>query len=412
MIGLAAPPATLPWLLSGPAATSGPETLASHVGRLGPQPLGQAGVIGSLRSAGLRGRGGARFPAWIKWEAVARQRRRPVVLVNGAEGEPGSAKDRTLMQLRPHLVLDGAWLAAETLRATEVVVYVNRHFGDPTDAIAAAIEERRVVGDRTRYHLVPASGRYVAGEETAAVRAAGSEEVKPYLTPPRPFERGVAGRPTLVQNVETLALAALVGRFGADWFRSVGTGDAPGPVLMTIGGHLAHPGVYEIAQGSRLPDVLRLAGAEPDRLAGVLLGGYFGSWVPAERLDSLTLDDAALTANGLHLGCGVVLALGRGGCGVTETARILQYLAGESAGQCGPCIHGLAAMGAACAAVAAGRGAPDDILKLRRWAGQLGSGRGACRHPDGAARLLASALREFAWDFDQHLRHGACGTRL
>jgi NADH:ubiquinone oxidoreductase subunit F (NADH-binding) len=372
-------------------------------------------TIVELKAARLRGRGGATFPTWRKWEAVAgRAGGRAVVVVNGAEGEPASCKDRALMTARPHLVLDGAELAAQAVGATEIALYVNRAFADARSALEGAlIERRRARLDPVPTRLALAPPRYVAGEESAAVRFMNGGEAKPAFTPPRPYQRGVKGRPTLVQNVETLALAALVGRFGAAWFRSQGTPGTPGPMLVTVSGAVTRPGVYEVPRGVPLASVVELAGGRPERAPALLLGGYFGSWIPGPQAASLPLDDQALSRLGIRLGCGVVFVLPEGACGLTETARILYYLAGESARQCGPCLHGLATLAQTMDGIASGRAGRDQRRELERWAGQLAHGRGACKHPDGAVGLLQSALAVFAPDLALHQRHGTCsGSRL
>src|SRR5579875_435051 len=354
----AAPPAALPWLLGRPPAEMGPEPLESHLQRLGPCPAGGAELLSALRSTGIRGRGGARFPAWRKWRAVGeRSGGRAVVLANGAEGEPASWKDQVLMAMRPHLVLDGAELAADTVGATEVVLYVGRELTDARQALERAIAERggRRWG-RRRVRLVTAPPRYVAGEETAAVR----------------FVDG-----------------------------------GPAPLLVTVGGAVRRPGVYEVPHGISLDQVLGTA--EPvGPMAGILLGGYFGAWVAPSRAASVVLDDEALAASGVGLGCGVVFVLPDEACPVMETARILGFLAHESARQCGPCQYGLQALAEVAHRVAIGRGGADDVALLRRWAGQLRGGRGACRHPDGAVGLLTSALDTFADHVRLHLRPSPC----
>ncbi|HZU19307.1 MAG TPA: NADH-ubiquinone oxidoreductase-F iron-sulfur binding region domain-containing protein [Candidatus Dormibacteraeota bacterium] len=404
-----APPVALPWLLGGPPAEIGPEPLQDHLDRLGPCPVGGPDLLSALRSTGLRGRGGARFPAWRKWRAVReRSQGRAVVLVNGAEGEPASWKDRVLMAMRPHLVLDGAELAADTVGAAEVVLYVGSELTDARQALERAIQERggRRWG-RRRTRLVAGPPRYVAGEETAAVRFVDGGPARPTFRPPRPFERGVRGRPTLVQNVETLALVALLARFGPAWYRTVGTSSSPGPLLVTVAGAVRRPGVHEVPHGVSLGQVL--ATAEPTGpVAGVLLGGYFGAWLPPARAGSLALDDQALAEAGLGLGCGVVFALPGEACPLMETARVLGFLAHESAGQCGPCRYGLGAVADVAHRVAAGQGGADEVALLQRWAGQLRGGRGACRHPDGAVTLLTSALETFSEHLRLHLRGGAC----
>ncbi|HSR25357.1 MAG TPA: NADH-ubiquinone oxidoreductase-F iron-sulfur binding region domain-containing protein, partial [Candidatus Eisenbacteria bacterium] len=363
------------WLMAGPGA--GPESLAGHVRRLGPCPSGGEDVRAAVAESGLRGRGGARFPASGKWEAVAsRARGRAVVVVNGAEGEPASCKDQLLLALRPHLVLDGAVLAARSVGARDVIVYVGAGLRHAEAAVEAALRERAGSDRKVRFRLASAPARYVAGEETAAVSFLNGGDAKPAVVPPRPFERGVGGRPTLVQNVETLAAVALVARFGGRWFRGAGTADSPGTTLLTVRGAVSAPGVLEVPHGVSLADAVDRAGGSAERAAGVLLGGYFGTWLPGRWAASLPLDDRSLAAARASLGCGVVAVLPESTCGVTETSRVFGYLASESARQCGPCRVGLPALAGVLADVARGRATPEHADRLRRWTAQLGGGRG------------------------------------
>lgn len=404
------PPVALPWLLSGPAPDRGPEPLVSHLRRLGHPPKGSAETIDLLRSAGIRGRGGAAFPTWRKWQAVAGRRRgAAAVLVNGAEGEPASAKDRVLMGLRPHLVLDGAVLAAQAIGASMIVLYVNRTFTEAIEALERALAERGGAGaDRISIRLIAAPPRYIAGEESAAVHYTNGGDARPVAVPPRPYERGVDGRPTLVQNVETLALTALVARFGAEWLATAGTPASPGPMLVTISGAVRRPGVYEIPKGTTLAQTVERAGGRAETSPGILLGGYFGSWIEGPAATSLPLRDS----DGVRLGCGIIQVLPEGACGLLETAHVLRYLASQSARQCGPCEYGLASVAAVVGEIAMGKGGDEHYRRLLRWSGQLGHGRGACKHPDGAIALLQSGLGVFSRDLANHLRYRPCiGSR-
>jgi len=234
----------------------------------------------------------------------------------------------------------------------------------------------------------------------------------PLFVPPRPFERGVRGRPTLVANVETLANVALISRHGAGWFRSLGAPDAPGSALVTVGGAVRQPGVYEIALGTPLRDVLALAGAAGPDVQAVLAGGYFGSWLAGRQALDAPASQPGLRAAGASFGAGILLVLPPGGCGLAETARIVRYLAGQSAGQCGPCVYGLPEIAAALEEIAFGSGgrnrwAPRAVRELSG----LVEGRGACHLPDGVARLAASALRVFAEDVRHHERGPCAGSR-
>ncbi len=244
MIEPLTPEPTGGWLLSRLAGADRGESLSRHQAALGARPLGSVAMIPVIEASGLRGRGGAGFPTGLKWRAVAqRSNGRGVVLVNGVEADPVSRKDRAVIAGRPHLVLDGALIAAESVGAKQVIVAVNRGATAARRALVVATHERR---ERIPIDLVDVPARYVAGEETALVQFVNGGPARPTVTPPRPFERGVKARATLVQNAETLAWAALVARRGAAWFRSLGSPVNPGAVLLTIAGGVPSPGVYEL----------------------------------------------------------------------------------------------------------------------------------------------------------------------
>jgi NADH:ubiquinone oxidoreductase subunit F (NADH-binding) len=222
---------------------------------------------------------------------------------------------------------------------------------------------------------------------------------KPALKPPFPSERGLDNRPTLVQNAETLAQLALIARYGPHWFREAGTVDAPGTALVTLSGAIARPGVHELELGTTVGELLRRAGGVTEPMSAVLVGGYFGGWIAATDVESHRLLPETL-------GAGAIVVFPASACAVAECARVLRYLAGESAGQCGPCVHGLAAIADGFGRLALGKnGSPNT---LARWADMV-AGRGACRHPDGAARFLTSSLLVFADELARHARNGVCG---
>src|SRR5581483_8670956 len=222
-----------------------------------------------------------------------------------------------------------------------------------------------------------------------------------------PFERGVDGQPTLVQNVETLAHLGLIARFGPEWFRELGTRDEPGSMLLTIGGAVTHPGVCEVAIGTPFREAVQLAGSLTQEVGAFLVGGYFGSWVRAGDVWDVPLTNADLGAFGAALGTGVIYAFPKDACGLIASARIADYLANESAGQCGPCLHGLRAIADELALVAQGRHRSTTVDRLHRLFSSV-RGRGACRYPDGVARFVASALDVFAGEVAQHDKLGHC----
>jgi NADH:ubiquinone oxidoreductase subunit F (NADH-binding) len=396
--------AAMPRLLGGLRRDGRPLPLTAHVERYGllPLELRPSELRDRVAESGLTGRGGACFPTARKLESVLGVRTRPIVVANGAEGEPPSGKDKVLLAYAPHLVVDGAVLAARAVGAKKVVIATTSSVHAP---VAAALAERRREGGIVvRTSIVP--DRFVAGEETALVQFLNGGPAVPTMTPPRPFERGVGGAPTVVLNVETLAHIALIARFGASWFRTAGTEDEPGSALVTVSGAVRTPGVYEVELGTPFADLLDEAQADPDAQA-CLVGGYFGTWVSAPNARRSAFSNAGIAHVGAALGARAIVVLPPDACGVVETARVARYLAQESAGQCGPCVHGLASIADSLEQLVRSDKRTADIALLQRRLARV-AGRGACRHPDGAAALVSSALRVFADEADRHLHGRRC----
>jgi NADH:ubiquinone oxidoreductase subunit F (NADH-binding) len=395
----------LPRLLAGLEPGQRPMSHAAHVSVHGPLPaVSPHQLIEEVERSGLRGRGGADFPAARKLRAVAERRRVGPVIVNGSETEPASAKDRLLLSRLPHLVLDGAVLAARAVGAGQVIVKVCSDAEDTVSALEGAVAVRD--RDPVPIQVVAAPGGYVAGEESAVVHYLNGGAELPTFVPPRPFERGYRGRPTLIQNPETLAQLALVARFGSRWYRELGTVADPGSALVTISGAVQEPGVYELAFGTAMSDLLAAAGGPTEPLQALLVGGYFGTWVEAARATGLRLAREDLRSVGCTLGSGVLIALGESACGLHESARVIAYLAAQSAGQCGPCVYGLRAIADAVGALAGGVAHASERDRVLKWISEV-RGRGACHHPDGAVRFVESALAVFDDDIDWH-RNGRC----
>ncbi len=387
--------------------TRGPANLRQHLDRYGSLPSPGRQLIALVTAAGLTGRGGAAFPTGLKMRSVAKGRGPKVVVVNGMEGEPASEKDQALLARSPHLVLDGAVLAAEAVGADTVHLCLERSRYRQIDEVARAVSERERAGlgaVRLLIHALP--GRYVSSEETSLVRWLNGGDARPVLAPPRPSDRGVRRQPTLVDNVETLAHVAMIARFGPGWFREAGAADAPGSMLTTIGGDVTFPGVYEVETSTTVGEVLALAEASTDAEAA-LIGGYGGTWQQISSVAARPLTPAGLEPAGASPGAGVLAVLPASGCGIAETARILGYLARESAQQCGPCQFGLPAIADDFAQLATGQLNGDPVHRLHRRLGVI-PGRGACRHPDGAVRLAASALTAFSGDLRAHQSRRPC----
>lgn len=404
----------LPRLLAGVPA-QGAMSLQAHLDTHGEPPearrrdrRGAAALIDQIEQAGLGGRGGAAFPMAKKMRTVAAGRGKPIVVVNATEGEPASLKDRTLLETLPHLVLDGAALAARAIGADEAILCVCESAGVGLECSARAIGEReRLPGRWPQIVLSTAPEGYVVGHESALVSHLNGGAPKPTFSPPMPFERGVRRRPTLVNNAETLAHVALIARHGPRWFRELGLPGQPGSTLVTLTGPLAYPGVYEVEHGASLSSLLDAAGGTTGRVRAALFGGYAGTWVDGGALPSLALSNAHLAPHGASLGAGVVLLLSQDACPVAETARVVRWLAGQSAGQCGPCVHGLDALAATFEQVRGGAAASHHTARIEQLAA-LVSRRGACSHPDGTARFAMSAVDVFSEELADHARHGAC----
>ncbi|MGO9341726.1 MAG: NADH-ubiquinone oxidoreductase-F iron-sulfur binding region domain-containing protein [Acidimicrobiales bacterium] len=400
-----------PRLLSG--RLSGHTPLEAHIAVHGAAPLGHPGDprwaarhAGEIEASGLNGRGGAGFAAWRKLESLRRAGGSPVVVVNAMEGEPASAKDRVLLAYAPHLVLDGAQLTASAINAGRVVVCV------ADDQPSAAESVLRAVGERRSRRLDPVAtdvlrppGHFVAGEESALAAWLDGRDGKPAFRTDKSIPLRAKRRPLLVHNAETLAHISLISRYGASWFRQVGTPGSPGTTLVTISGAVAHPGVLEVQMGTPLCDIIDEA-MPAGRPPAVIVGGYGGSFVGSADLE-VGFSREQLATVGASPGAGVIAVLAPGSCGVAESARVARYLARQSAGQCGPCVFGLPAIASSLEQVWRAEVSPDSDASLRRRIGQV-TGRGACRHPDGATRLVSSALRVFADDFAEHAAGRPC----
>jgi NADH:ubiquinone oxidoreductase subunit F (NADH-binding) len=406
-------PAKLPRLLAG-VGLDRSISLDEHVERFGDLPWTNPGegleLIETVERSGLRGRGGGGFSTGEKMRAVSAGTAGAIVVANGAEGEPASQKDGLLLEGSPHLVLDGIVTAASAVDAAQALICVKQEASGAQAAIIRALEERENAGiDTIRPEVVELPGGYLTGEESALVDYLNGGLGKPTFVPPRPFEHGVGGRPTLILNVETLANLALIWRFGERWHRSVGTAEDPGSTLITMGGAVVSPGVYEVSCDTPVAQVLQAAGGPSEPLKAFLVGGYGGSWRRVDPALKLSLGHAALRSAGVNLGPGVIVALPSTACGVIETARVAQYLAKESAGQCGPCMYGLAAIADLLGEIGACEADPGAHHQIEKWSTDI-AGRGACHHPDGAARFIASGMAIFADEVDLHERHHRCSA--
>jgi len=388
--------------LAGHLATHGPLALPRRKG----SHAFATKLLEQISLSGLTGRGGGGFPTGRKIAGLPGGRRRPHLVINAMEGEPAAQKDSVLACFAPHLILDGAEVLATIIDAAAITVAVARDNPAAVDSLTRAVEERRA-HDRPPFPIsveVP-PGRYVAGEESALVQWVDGGPAMPTFRPTKPAKLVVKGRPTLVDNAETVAQIALIARHGAEWFAGVGTAGGQGTTLVTISGTVEEPGVFEVRLGTPVSEVLALARPRGP-IAGVLLGGYGGTFIGPGGLDAPFSADG-LRPLGSSVGAGVIVVLGSSTCGLTESARITRWMANESAGQCGPCVFGLPAVASDLELLASGQGNARTVRQLRTRLDEI-TGRGACAHPDGVVRMVRSALAVFTADLSEHAGGRRC----
>lgn len=372
----------------------------------GALPSRGADLIAMAQAAGLTGRGGAAFPSARKLAATDRASGTPVIIANGAEGEPLSRKDAVLLDRSPHLVLDGLRAAAAAIGADTAFLCVPAH---RVAHLRAVIDARRESGwDATPTTVTATPGRFVDGEKSALIDLVSGGPGRPMDQRRSASVSGVNGRPTLVHNVETLAHLALIARGGPRWFRERGTADEPGTMLVTLAGADAIDGVLEIDMGTPLGAVLRsVPSLAPGDLRAVLVGGFHGTWIDRADVGRVSMSARTLRSVGASPGAGVLRYLRRDECGLAATSAIVDHLASETAGQCGPCRFGLPALADAVAELLA-RGGAENAARVARLADTIDK-RGACTHPDGTARMVRSACAVFADDVSAHAV-GRCGA--
>jgi NADH:ubiquinone oxidoreductase subunit F (NADH-binding) len=391
--------------LEGHIDTHGPLDVA-----LGRSNSWQESLEASIEASGLTGRGGGAFPTSIKLALARSAGAGGTIVVNAMEGEPASDKDKLLLTRAPHLVLDGAQYLAALCGAERIVVCIPIGRDYVAHAVRHAMAERA----RHRYASVTEEiarppDRFIGGEESALANWLESGLSLPVFRPDKGTPLRIGRSLALVHNTETLAHIALIARHGPGPFRDRGMPDEPGTCLVTISGAVSHPGVVEVDRGTSLSDIARLS--QPvEQVQALLVGGYGGTWVGPEHF-GIPYSSISLRTIGASAGVGVIVVLGQAACGLAESARIARYLAGQSSGQCGPCVYGLPAIADELARLARGQGDDDSLARLQGRLREV-NGRGACRHPDGAVGLVRSALAVFATDIAAHGRGEPCPYAL
>lgn len=376
-----------------------------------------AALRAAVRDADLRGLGGSGFPVWRKWEAVAGETPRPdkYLVVNGNEDEPGTFKDRLLLETTPHQVIEGALAAALAVGANRVVLYVNPDLGRCLSSLTAARQQWQesgllqqagaVLGRELKLELVRSSGHYIGGEETAALEWIEGKFPFPRGKPPYPAQSGVHGCPTLVNNVETLAQVGHIARHGAEWFLAQGIGKGAGTKLYSLSGDILHPGVYELPMGTSLRELIFTHGGgllSGKPLKAVFTGGPSNTLLTPADLDT-ALDFDSLRQRGASLGTGAMIVVSEGTGIVKRVAEYVRFFAHSSCGQCPSCRTGTATLSRLLDRIDTGRGTAADLATLESLYRML-PGSGRCHLVNGVVQLLESSFRHFHQEYRQALR--------
>ena len=368
-------------------------------------------VVAKVEASGLRGRGGAGFPTGRKLALTLECPETPrYVVMNGGEDEPGSKKDRVLMENVPHLILDGIILAAYAVQAEEAYLYINHGYEAATRAVETAVEEARQAGYcgadvagsgfRLEIVMVAAPSNYVAGEDTAALEVIEGKDPLPRQKPPFPVTEGLFGKPSLVNNVETLANIAPIVNKGPDSYRSFGTADSPGTMVFSLGDEMERPGVYELPLGTPLRHLVEECGGglkNGKAIKAILPGGPSSGFLLPESLD-LPLDHRSLRDAGSSIGCGVVKVLTEDDSVLDEVVRIADFFARESCGQCPACRMETNMLAALLKKVQAGQG-NDALVEQFGKVIAFNKGKGFCSLIDMPGPPIESAVRLFPEEF-------------
>ncbi len=380
--------------------------------------LGPSGVRDAVKASGLRGRGGAGFPTWKKWDMVMRQaEKKRYLCCNAAEDEPGTFKDRYLLRSNPHQLIEGVLIAAFTVGANEAYLFINCRYEEERAFMAEALRISKAAGhwgegsaSGITLTICESPGSYVAGEETALLEVVEGREAKPRQKPPYyPTMHGLYGKPTVVNNAESLSNVPFIVREGAEAFQAVGLPSSPGTMVFTLTGDVNVPGLYERPLGTSLRTVIDDCGEgikNGASLKAVFPGGPSVPVIPASQVD-LRLDFDGLKAAGTGLGTGAVIVMSEASCMVQTAIQYARFFANESCGQCPPCKLGTVHISEILEKIEAGQGTSGDI-KLVRQSCEMVKGRGQCFLLTGAAIAVESILGHFRHEFEEHVGAGRC----
>ena len=383
-----------------------------YLGLAAARAMGGAAIQEAVKTAELRGRGGAGFPTAMKWAAVPPPDGKPrYLVVNADEKEPGTMKDRYLMEGDPHQLVEGLAIAAAAIGAGTAYIYLRREYATCARELEKAIGEAKasgLLGD-LELHLHRGAGRYLCGEETGLLNAIEGKRATPRNKPPFPQVSGLWGRPTVVNNVETLCNLPHIMREGPEWFRALSSSNSGGTKIYGASGWVARPGLWELPLGATAAEIVEKAGGMADgrKLRAFLPGGASTDFLPASALD-IKMDFDTVAAAGSRLGTGTIVVLDDRTCPVGMVLSLIRFFARESCGWCTPCREGLPWVRRCLEALEAGEGTMDDIEVLEEHARTLVPGRTFCALAPGAMEPLASALKLFKEDFVDHVTRKGC----
>jgi NADH-quinone oxidoreductase subunit F len=405
-----------PWRLETYQAEGGYEALRKILA----EKTAQEDIIEAVKQSGLRGRGGAGFPTGLKWSFINRTAPGDkYVVVNSDEGEPGTFKDRDILRYNPHALIEGMIICGYAIGAATGYNYIRGEFWEPYERFEDALAEAReagLLGDNIlgsgfgfEIHTHLGAGAYICGEETALLESLEGKKGQPRFKPPFPAMFGLYGRPTVINNTETLASVPDIIRQGPDWFRETGVENSGGPKLFSVSGNVARPGNYEVPLGTPFSELLEMAGGMRDGrpCKAVIPGGSSAPVLPGETMMDLTMDYDAIAKAGSMLGSGAVIVMDDTNCMVKVLDRISYFYYEESCGQCTPCREGTGWMHRVVHRIETGKGRNEDLDLLDDVASKI-MGRTICALGDAAAMPVAGFIKHFRDEFQYHIDHGKC----
>ncbi|MES9898594.1 MAG: NADH-quinone oxidoreductase subunit NuoF [Sedimenticola sp.] len=405
-----------PWLLEQYQSRGGYQML-TKIMKEGVTP---ETIIDEVKASGLRGRGGAGFPAGLKWSFISRNAPgQKYVVCNSDEGEPGTFKDRDILRYNPHQLIEGMLIASYAVGASRAYNYIRGEFWEPYERFEAALEEARAAGFLgenilgsgfdLEIHSHLGGGAYICGEETALLESIEGKKGQPRFKPPFPAHFGLYGCPTIINNTESLASIPVIMEKGGQWFKDLGVENSGGAKLFSISGNIKNPGVFEIPMGTPFSELLEMAGGMKDgsKLKAVIPGGSSSPIIPGEQMMDLTMDYDAIQNAGSMLGSGAVIVLDDSNCMVKVLERMSYFYHEESCGQCTPCREGTGWLYRVISRIENGQGRPEDLALLDDITTKI-AGRTICALGDAAAMPVQGMLKHYRDEFEYHIEHKKC----